>query len=454
MGTIEDRAIALEKRVMSHDIDPDRVDHVKKMWSTDPRWKGIERPYSVEDVLRARGTLRIEYTFAKAGAERLWHLLQTEEYIAALGALTGNQAIQQVEAGLKAIYLSGWQVAADANLAGEMYPDQSLYPSNSVPYVVKRINNALRRADQIQVLDGRKNGPYWFAPIVADAEAGFGGALNAFELMKQMIEAGAAGVHFEDQLASAKKCGHLGGKVLVPTQEFIVKLIAARFAADICGVPSILIARTDADAAQLITSDIDERDHAFIKFKEGRTTEGFHRIQGGTEAAIARGLAYAPYADLIWCETSLPDLKEAKRFAEGIHAKFPNKLLSYNCSPSFNWKRHLDDATIAKFQRELAAMGYKFQFVTLAGFHALNLGMFNLARTYRDEGMLAYARFQEEEFAHADESGYMATTHQKFVGTGYFDKVMNAVSGGESSVTAMDGSTETEQFHKETVGAK
>ncbi len=445
MGTVEQRAKDLEKKVMSHDIDPERVEHLKHVWATDPRWKGIVRPYSVEDVLKARGTLKIEYTFAKAGADRLWHLLQTEPYIHALGALTGNQAIQQVEAGLKAIYLSGWQVAADANLAGEMYPDQSLYPSNSVPAVVKKINNALRRADQIQVLDGRKNGPYWFAPIVADAEAGFGGPLNAFELMKQMIEAGAAGVHFEDQLASAKKCGHLGGKVLVPTREFIIKLTAARFAADICGVPTLLIARTDADAAQLITSDIDPYDHPFI-VKGERTSEGFHQVKGGTDAAIARGLAYAPYADMIWCETSRPDLDEAKRFAESIRAKFPDKLLSYNCSPSFNWKRNLPEDVIGKFQRELAAMGYKFQFVTLAGFHALNLGMFNLARSYRDEGMAAYSRFQQEEFAHEKESGYMATTHQKFVGTGYFDRVMLSVTGGDSSVTALGGSTEAEQF--------
>ncbi len=446
MSTVEQRAKDLEKKVMSHDIDPERVDHLKQVWATDPRWKGITRPYSVEDVLKARGTLKIEYTFAKAGADRLWHLLQTEPYIHALGALTGNQAIQQVEAGLKAIYLSGWQVAADANLAGEMYPDQSLYPSNSVPAVVKKINNALRRADQIQVLDGRKNGPYWFAPIVADAEAGFGGPLNAFELMKQMIEAGAAGVHFEDQLASAKKCGHLGGKVLVPTREFIIKLTAARFAADICGVPTLLVARTDADAAQLITSDIDPYDAPFI-VKGERTSEGFHHIKGGTDAAIARGLAYAPYADMIWCETSRPDLEEAKRFAESIKAKFPDKMLSYNCSPSFNWKRNLPEDVIGKFQRELAAMGYKFQFVTLAGFHALNLGMFNLARSYRDEGMAAYSRFQQEEFSHEKESGYMATTHQKFVGTGYFDRVMLSVTGGDSSVTALDGSTEAAQFN-------
>ena len=345
-----------------------------------------------------------------------------------------------MEAGLKAIYLSGWQVAADANLAGELYPDQSLYPANSVPEVVRRINNALRRADQIQVLDGRKRGPYWFAPIVADAEAGFGGLLNAFELMKQMINAGAAGVHFEDQLASAKKCGHLGGKVLVPTREFITKLIAARLAADICGVPTILVARTDADAARLLTSDIDERDRAFI-IDNNRTSEGFYAVKNGIEAAIARGRAYAPYADLVWCETSRPDLEEAKRFAEGIKADYPDKLLAYNCSPSFNWKGTLNESEIATFQRELGAMGYRFQFVTLAGFHALNLGMFELALSYRKEGMLAYSKFQQEEFAYGKEDGYMAITHQKFVGTGYFDRVMNCVTGGESSVEALAEST-------------
>jgi len=396
-------------------------------------------------MLKLRGTLKVWHTFAQAGAERLWRLLQTEDYIIALGAMTGNQAVQQVEAGLQAIYLSGWQVAADANLAGEMYPDQSLYPSNSVPAVVKKINNALRRADQIQVLDNRQDGPYWFAPIVADAEAGFGGPLNAFELMKSMIEAGAAGVHFEDQLASAKKCGHMGGKVLVPTQEFITKLIAARLAADIAGTSTILIARTDADAAKLITSNIDERDRPFIT-DEDRSSEGFYRIKGGIEMAVARGLAYAPYADMIWCETSHPNLDEAKQFAEGIKKEYPDKLLSYNCSPSFNWKHHLDDTTIAKFQRELAAMGYKFQFVTLAGFHALNLGMFDLARSYKQDGMLAYSKFQELEFEHERANGYMATTHQKFVGTGYFDRVVNCVSGGDSSVQALSGSTEEEQF--------
>ena len=446
MATIEERADEYETRVLSHRIDPDKVAHIKDLWDNDPRWKGVTRPYSVEDVLKARGTLRIDYTFAQAGAARLWKLLQTEDYIHALGALTGNQAIQQVEAGLKAIYLSGWQVAADANLAGEMYPDQSLYPANSVPAVVKRINNALRRADQIQVLDGRKNGPYWFAPIVADAEAGFGGPLNAFELMKQMIDAGAAGVHFEDQLSSAKKCGHMGGKVLVPTQEFITKLIAARFSADICGVPTLLIARTDADAATLLTSDIDERDREFIEPGE-RTSEGFYRIRGGIDSAIARGLAYAPYADMIWCETSVPDLEQAKIFAEAIRSEYPDQLLSYNCSPSFNWKRHISEDTIGKFQSELAAMGYKFQFVTLAGFHALNLGMFNLARKYRDHGMAAYADFQDEEFKHENEDGYMATSHQSFVGAGYFDRIINAVTLGGSELGAMTGSTEEAQFN-------
>ena len=443
--SFEERAREFCRRMECHEIDVDEAQELRREWDADARWKGIVRPYSAEEVLKLRGTLKIEHTFAKAGAKRLWNLLKSEPYIAALGALTGNQAVQQVEAGLKAIYLSGWQVAADANLAGEMYPDQSLYPSNSVPMVVRRINNALRRADQIQVLDGRKGGPYWFAPIVADAEAGFGGPLNAYELMKQMIEAGAAGVHFEDQLASAKKCGHMGGKVLVPTSEAITKLIAARLAADVCGVPTLLIARTDAEDARLLTSDIDERDRPFISGTE-RTSEGFFYIQSGVDAAIARGLAYAPYADMVWCETSKPDLDQAKKFAEGIRAKYPDKLLSYNCSPSFNWKAHLDDAAIAKFQTELAAMGYKFQFVTLAGFHALNLGMFNLARSYRDEGMLAYAEFQQEEFAGGKEKGYMATTHQKFVGAGYFDRLIEAVTAGRSSTSALKGSTEESQF--------
>lgn len=441
---VEERALEREKNILSHMIDNEDVKHLENLWKNDPRWSGITRPYSPEEMLNLRGTLKIWHTFAQAGAERLWHLLQTEDYIIALGAMTGNQAVQQVEAGLQAIYLSGWQVAADANLAGEMYPDQSLYPSNSVPAVVKKINNALRRADQIQVLDGRQNGPYWFAPIVADAEAGFGGPLNAFELMKGMIEAGAAGVHFEDQLALQKNVV-IWGKVLVPTSEFITKLIAARLAADIAGVPTILVARTDADAAKLITSNIDERDHPFIT-DEPRTSEGFYRITGGIDMAIARGLAYAPHADMIWCETSRPNLDEAKQFAEGIKKVYPDKLLSYNCSPSFNWRQHLDDATIAKFQRELAAMGYNFQFVTLAGFHALNLGMFDLAKSYKKDGMLAYSNFQELEFEHERTGGYMAITHQKFVGTGYFDRVVSCVSGGKSSVGALSGSTEEAQF--------
>ena len=445
MKTIAECADELNKKITCHEIPTDDIDSLQKSWETDPRWQGVLRPYTAADILKLRGTLKVEYSFATAGAQRLWHLLNNEEYVAALGALTGNQAVQQVEAGLKAIYLSGWQVAADANLAYEMYPDQSLYPSNSVPGVVKRINNALRRADQIQVLDGRKKGPYWFAPIVADAEAGFGGPLNAFELMKQMIDAGAAGVHFEDQLASAKKCGHMGGKVLVPTQDFITKLIAARLAADICGVPTLLVARTDADAANLLTSDYDDRDRPFI-LDQDRTSEGFFYIKNGVDSAIARGRAYAPYADMIWCETSSPDLEHAKKFAEGIKSEFPDKYLCYNCSPSFNWKGNLDDATISKFQRELAAMGYKFQFITLAGFLALNLGMFDLALSYRKEGMLAYSKFQQEEFAHGKEDGYMAITHQKFVGTGYFDRVMNCVTAGETSVAALSGSTEEQQF--------
>jgi len=445
MQTFAEKAQALCDRLACHEIYPDEVSALECEWRKDPRWHGIQRPYTAEEVLKLRGTLKLEHTFAEAGAKRLWHLLHTEDYVPALGALTGNQAVQQVEAGLKAIYLSGWQVAADNNLAGQMYPDQSLYPANSVPAVVRRINNALRRADQIQVLDGRKGGPYWYAPIVADAEAGFGGPLNAFELMREMIEAGAGGVHFEDQLASAKKCGHMGGKVLVPTQEFINKLVAARLAADVCGVPTILVARTDAEAARLITSDIDIRDQPFIQ-DQARSSEGFYYIRSGIELAIARGLAYAPYADMVWCETQRPDLDQAKRFAEGIHSEFPGKLLAYNCSPSFNWHANLDDAVIAHFQRELGAMGYKFQFVTLAGFHALNLGMFDLAYGYKKEGMAAYARFQDKEFAHGKEDGYMATTHQKFVGTGYFDRLMNAVTQGQSSVQALTGSTEESQF--------
>jgi isocitrate lyase len=445
MLTIEEKAIRLEKKLTCHEVDFVEIDELEEHWETDPRWRGVVRPYKAAEVLALRGTLKVDYTYALVGAKRLWHLLKTEEYIPALGALTGNQAVQQVEAGLKAIYLSGWQVAADNNLAGEMYPDQSLYPANSVPSVVRRINNALRRADQIQVLDCRKHGPYWFAPIVADAEAGFGGPLNAFELMRGMIDAGAAGVHFEDQLASAKKCGHMGGKVLVPTKEFITKLIAARLAADICDVPTILIARTDADAAKLLTSDIDERDRPFI-LDEPRTSEGFYHIKGGVEAAIARGLAYAPYADMIWCETSRPDLKQAKLFAEGIKKEFPDKMLSYNCSPSFNWKANLDDGSIKTFQKELAAMGYKFQFVTLAGFHTLNLGMFDLACSYKTQGMAAYSKFQQEEFKHERSEGYLATSHQKFVGTGYFDRVVTTITEGESSVGALKGSTEEEQF--------
>jgi len=412
-------------------------------WMSTPRWSGIERPYTAESVEKLRGTVRIEHTLARIGAERLWRMLHDEPYVAALGALTGNQALQQVQAGLKAIYLSGWQVAGDANLAHEMYPDQSLYPANSVPSVVQAINNAFVRADQIHHAEGL-NGVNWFAPIVADAEAGFGGCLNAFELMKAMIAAGAAGVHFEDQLASAKKCGHLGGKVLVPTQEFIQKLIAARLAADVLGVPTVLIARTDANSARLLTSDIDERDHRFLT--DERTPEGFFGLAGGLEAAIARGLAYAPYADMLWCETSEPSLDEARDFADAVHADFPDKLLAYNCSPSFNWSRKLDAHTIARFQRELGSMGYKFQFVTLAGFHALNYSMFDLARGYAESGMSAYAELQNREFASADTAGYSAVRHQRFVGTGYFDQVANVIAGGLSSTAAMDGSTEQEQF--------
>lgn len=414
---------------------------LKESWNTE-RWKGIRRPYSAEDVVKLRGSVRVEHTLARRGAERFWRLLQQEDYVAALGALTGNQAVQQVKAGLQAIYVSGWQVAADANLAGQMYPDQSLYPANSVPHVVQRINQALARADQIDSVEG-KTAIDWFVPIVADAEAGFGGALNVFELVKAMIEAGAAAVHLEDQLSSEKKCGHLGGKVLLPTQEAIRHLIAARLAADVLDVPTVLIARTDARAAQLITSDIDPADHEFLTGE--RSTEGFYYTKPGLEQAIARGLAYAPYADLIWCETSEPDLDEAKRFAEAIHAQYPDKWLAYNCSPSFNWKRKLDDATIAKFQRELAAMGYKFQFVTLAGFHTLNHSMFELASAYRVRGMAAYADFQQAEFR-SEARGYTATKHQREVGTGYFDEVAQIISGGNSSTTALKGSTEEEQF--------
>ncbi|XXY44140.1 isocitrate lyase [Sorangium sp. So ce269] len=406
------------------------------------RWSGIVRPYSEADVARLRGTVRIDYTLATLGAKRLWNLMHSEPYVAALGALTGNQAMQQVRAGLKAIYLSGWQVAADNNEAGTMYPDQSLYPANSVPTLVRRINQALLRADQIENAEG-KAGRYWLAPIMADAEAGFGGPLNAFELMKAMIEAGAAGVHFEDQLASEKKCGHMGGKVLVPTSQFIRTLIAARLASDVMGVPTVLVARTDADSAKLITSDVDPRDRPFVTGE--RTPEGFYVLKGGLEAAIARGLAYAPYADLVWCETSTPDLDQARRFAEGIHKQFPGKLLAYNCSPSFNWKKHLDDATIARFQRELGAMGYKFQFVTLAGFHALNHSMFELARQYQRRGMSAYSELQQAEFA-GEQFGYSATRHQREVGTGYFDEVAQVISGGAASTLALHESTEAAQF--------
>ncbi len=407
------------------------------------RFEGIQRPYTSADVERLRGSVRIEHTLAKNGANRLWSLLHSEPYVHALGALTGNQAVQQVRAGLKAIYLSGWQVAADANSAGQMYPDQSLYPVNSVPAVVRKINAALQRADQIEHGEG-KSGTHWFAPIIADAEAGFGGPLNAFELMKSMIEAGAAGVHFEDQLASEKKCGHMGGKVLIPSSHFVRTLVAARLASDVCGVPTVLVARTDADSAKLLTSDIDERDRPFIQ-KGDRTPEGFYRIKAGVDTAIARGLAYAPYADMIWCETSTPDLALAKKFAEGIHAKFPGKLLAYNCSPSFNWKKNLDDSTIAKFQKELGAMGYKFQFVTLAGFHALNFAMFELARKYKDRGMAAYSELQQAEFD-AESHGYSATRHQREVGTGYFDQVAEVISGGKASTLALEDSTEEHQF--------
>ncbi|WP_214757604.1 isocitrate lyase [Exiguobacterium sp. s123] len=410
-------------------------------WKSE-RFEGVERPYSVEDVMKLRGSIVIEHTLATKGAERLWQLMHERDYVHALGALTGNQAIQQVKAGLEAIYLSGWQVAADANLSGHMYPDQSLYPANSVPSVVKRINQALQRADQIQTAEG-KGDTHWFAPIVADMEAGFGGVLNVFELTKVMIEAGAAGVHLEDQLSSEKKCGHLGGKVLLPTQTAVKNLISARLAADVMGVPTIIVARTDAHAANLITSDIDPIDHPFIIGE--RTPEGFYRTEAGIEQAIARGLAYAPYADLVWCETSEPDLAEARQFAEAIHAKYPGKLLAYNCSPSFNWKKKLSDEEIATFQQEIGAMGYKFQFVTLAGFHALNFGMFELARGYKDRGMAAYSELQQAEFA-AEVHGYTATRHQREVGTGYFDEVSLVISGGQSSTTALAGSTEAEQF--------
>jgi isocitrate lyase len=418
-----------------------------KDWAENSRWKGIKRNYTAEDVVRLRGSVTVEHTLAKRGSEKLWNLMHTEPFVNALGALTGNQAMQQVKAGLKAIYLSGWQVAGDANLAGEMYPDQSLYPANSVPMVVKRINNTLTRADQIQWSEGKDDIDF-FAPIVADAEAGFGGVLNAFELMKAMIEAGASGVHFEDQLASVKKCGHMGGKVLVPTREAVEKLNAARLAADVMGTPTILVARTDAEAADLLTSDVDDNDKPFCTGE--RTVEGFYKTKPGIDQAISRGLAYAPYADLVWCETGKPDLAFAKKFAEAIHAKFPGKLLSYNCSPSFNWKKNLDDATIAKFQKELGAMGYKFQFITLAGFHALNYSMFNLAHGYARNQMSAFVELQEAEFAAADR-GFTAVKHQREVGTGYFDAVTQTIQQGQSSTTALHGSTEDEQFFERKV---
>jgi isocitrate lyase len=423
--------MALEDK--HRDVSPGSVD----------RWTGIDRPYSTSDVERLRGTVRIVHTLADLGSRRLWELLHEREFVPALGALTGNQAMQQVRAGLEAIYVSGWQVAADANLSGQMYPDQSLYPSNSVPALVRRINQALQRADQIECAEGGVK-RQWFAPIIADAEAGFGGPLHAHELMKAMIEAGAAGVHFEDQLASEKKCGHLGGKVLVPTGQFVRTLVAARLAADVLDVPTLVIARTDANSAKLITADVDPRDHQFLTGE--RTAEGFFRIRGGLDCAVARGLAYAPYADLLWCETATPDLAEARTFAESIHAQFPGKLLAYNCSPSFNWRRHLDSGTIARFQHELGAMGYRFQFVTLAGFHSLNYGMYELAREYRDHGMAAYSRLQEAEFA-AEAHGYTAARHQREVGTGYFDAVSEIVSGGASSTLALEESTEADQFH-------
>jgi isocitrate lyase len=419
--------------------------HLATTWLDEARWTGVARPYSAADVLRLRGSIHIEHTLARLGAQLLWSLLQTEPYVHALGAMTGNQAVQQVSAGLQAIYASGWQVAADNNDSGEMYPDQSLYPADSCPNLVRKINKALLRADQINHAEG-KDGIHWFAPIVADAEAGFGGNLNAYELMKAMIEAGAAAVHIEDQLSSAKKCGHLGGKVVVPTREFIEKLIAARLAADVMGVPTVLIARTDADSANLLLSDVDPRDREFIQ-SDARTVEGFFPFRGGTDAAIARGLAYAPYCDLLWCETSKPDLAEAKKFADAIHAQFPGKMLAYNCSPSFNWRKHLDCETIARFQQELGRMGYKFQFVTLAGFHTLNLSMFELAHAYRTEGMAAYCRVQETEFALEELAGYRGVKHQRFVGTGYFDQVAQVIASGQASTTALAGSTEAAQFN-------
>jgi isocitrate lyase len=431
---------------MSQPTRQQQIAALEKDWAENPRWKGIKRGYSAADVVRLRGSLQIEHTLAKRGAEKLWNLVNTEPFVNSLGALTGNQAMQQVKAGLKAVYLSGWQVAGDANLAGEMYPDQSLYPANSVPMVVRRINNTFQRADQIQWSEGKGPGDAdyrdYFAPIVADAEAGFGGVLNAFELMKSMIEAGAAGVHFEDQLASVKKCGHMGGKVLVPTREAVAKLVAARLAADVMGTPTVLLARTDAEAADLVTSDVDDNDKPFTTGE--RTIEGFYRTCNGLEQSISRGLAYAEYADMIWCETGKPDLAFAKAFADAIHKKFPGKLLAYNCSPSFNWKKNLDDATIAKFQRELGAMGYKFQFITLAGFHSLNYSMFNLAYGYARNNMSAFVELQEAEFA-AAEKGFTAVKHQREVGTGYFDAVTTTIER-DASTAALKGSTEDEQF--------
>ncbi|WP_374442907.1 isocitrate lyase [Epilithonimonas sp.] len=421
----------------------EQIQALEKDWITNPRWIGITRPYSAEDVLKLRGSYKLDYTIATEMSRKLWEKLNHQDWVAGLGALTGNQAVQEVDAGLEAIYLSGWQVAADANLSGEMYPDQSLYPANSVPSVVKKINNALLRADQIQSVSGNGDKEY-LVPIVADAEAGFGGNLNAFELMKQMIEAGAAGVHFEDQLSSAKKCGHLGGKVLVPTQEAINKLIAARLAADVCGVPSIIVARTDADAADLLTSDIDDRDKKFVTGE--RTSEGFYVVKNGVEQGIDRGLSYAPYADLIWMETSNPDLEYARQFAEGIHAKFPGKMLAYNCSPSFNWAAKLSVEEMENFREELAKMGYKFQFITLAGFHALNTAMFELALAYKERGMAGYSELQEREFE-LQKKGFRAVKHQSFVGTGYFDEVQTIVTNGKSATVAMKDSTETAQFH-------
>ena len=425
------------------------AEQLKLDWANNPRWAGVTRTYSAEDVVRLRGTVHVEHSLARLGAEKLWKSLNTSDFVNALGAMTGNQAMQQVKAGLKAIYLSGWQVAADANLAGEMYPDQSLYPANSVPQVVKRINNTLLRADQLHHAEGDDSIDF-LQPIVADAEAGFGGVLNAYELMKAMIEAGAAGVHFEDQLASVKKCGHMGGKVLVPTREAIEKLTAARLAADVMGVPTLIVARTDAEAADLLTSDVDDNDRPFTTGE--RTVEGFYKTRNGLDQAISRGLAYAPYADLVWCETGKPDLEFARKFAEAIHAKYPGKLLAYNCSPSFNWKKNLDDATIAKFQKEIAAYGYKFQFITLAGFHALNYGMFDLAHGYARRQMSAFVELQEREFA-AAERGFTAVKHQREVGTGYFDAITQTIQGGQSSTVALKGSTEEEQFHGERAAA-